>query len=551
MLNHLQIENIGIISSLSIEFDKGLNVLTGETGAGKSIIISSFSLLLGERVSPIEIIRKGSDSGKIKGLIYIDENHPVSLFLSKNNITVVDGEILISREINIKGKNKCLINGELVNLSFLKDFGDLLVDIHGAHDHQKLLNPDSHIFYLDKFAGSNNIISEYLKIYNKWVSSKKTLNEYIENEERKKERLEYIKHEINSLIYIDKIQESEEELEKEYEILSNSKEIEDLCISLIDEGIENDESIVKKLNSFKKKIERLSKYDPSFKEQLNELNALNISITDACEKVSSFFSNCKQDYKRLDYLEEIISKIQKDKLKFGKNFEQLKDLYENLKIEKDSILNPQSFSELEKIVNENEKNLSNIASKLSKIRKDSSIKLKMLIEKEFKDLGMPNAEFFVEFKSTTFTINGSDNIEFLLITNPGEPKKPLSKIASGGELSRIMLSFKTILANVDDIPILIFDEIDANIGGVTAVSAAIKMKKVSQDRQVIVITHQPQIAAKADKHFSVSKSSLNNITSTNVSLLANDERINEIARMLGGQDITSVVKKHAKEMLNL
>ncbi|MBN2143197.1 MAG: DNA repair protein RecN [Candidatus Aureabacteria bacterium] len=549
MLSQIQIENIGIIESLNLDLNAGLNVLTGETGAGKSIIISSFSLILGERIKPQETIRTGREYGKVCALFHLNESHPAVLHLVNHGIGVREGEIMIQREVNLNGKNKCWINGSIVSIGMLKELGDLLVDIHGAHDHQKLLTPSTHLDYLDRYAKTEGESRLYFSLYERWMEKKNQLNEIIKDESALRDKLEFLKFQINELSYLEQLDSSEEEIEREFEILNNASHIKELCVRALETGSDSEGSLINNLKKFKSYVRDLSEVDPSFSDILDELESLSISLAEACAKIGSFNQSIQPDAGRLQKLEERWITIKKHEKKYGKNLEELKKHFHTLKEQLELVENPPDTETIRNQIRNLEQELEAAGKDLTAKRKSAAAKLKKDIEKELKSLGMEHARIIIDFESISLSPKGADKIEFLLITNPGEKEKPLVQIASGGELCRIMLAFKAIFASLDDIPILIFDEIDSNIGGVTSVAAAKKMISIASQRQVIVITHQAQIASRANTHFAVVKIQNKTETRTVVRELSHEERIEEISRMLGGVQITTVVRKHAKEML--
>ncbi len=545
MLSQLQIENIGIIEKLNMDFEPGLNVLTGETGAGKSIIISAFSLILGERVKPSEIIRHTQEEGRVTAMFQLPEEHPVLKLLEKNEIPVLGGEILVKREVNDKGRNKCSINGQAIPLMILKEMGDLLVDIHGAFDHQKLLQPATHASYLDQFGVDKALLEKYRQSWELWDQQKNVLKTLQDQSSQDASRAEFLNFQREELSYLEKISSTEEELEREHHRLSDVTRLLEVSSEALRLGSESDDSLLSRYRRFKSLLEDISEGDSSFLSQLKELESFSISILDTCEKISAFQFSLTNDPERLQELDEQISLLRRHKKKYGLDFDALKNHYTGLKEKFQQA--PPDFEELQKKVQTLENTLKDCGKKLTQSRKTASIQLKKAIETEFEDLGMPQARFFVNLEMKEPSIQGLDQIEFFLITNPGENEKPLARIASGGELCRIMLAFKAIL--LDEIPILVFDEIDANIGGVTSVAAATKMAAIAKNRQVITITHQPQIAARATHHFAVAKVQSKDSTRVFVKTLSKEERVDEISRMLGGTEITKVVKMHAREMI--
>ncbi len=549
MLRELHIENVGIIERQEIQFDAGLNVLTGETGAGKSIIIMSFSLLLGQRVKPQEIIKSGTETAKITGMIEIPEDSAAFHYLIDNNIFLSSGELLILREIQQNGKNRCLINGQMVTLNMLKDLGDRLVDIHGTHDHQILLNPLSHVRCLDRFGNHQKEIHEAEEAFGAYSFINEEISRLLDLQKNKEKNMEYLRFQLEELSYLEKFPEEEADLEREHLLLSDSTRLKETCEQALVLGQEEEDSILSHLKGFRQCIRDLTEADSELKDLLTELESAVITVGDICSRVENLQNSLKSDPSRLDALDALLGNLKKHKLKYGTDMRGLKELYARLKEEVRETENPQDLDSLQKEAAGLKKNLEEKVMKLSVKRKKTASRLEKAFQSELHDLGMPYAKVIVQIDKKEIQSDGGDKIEFMLSANPGEMPKPLCKIASGGELCRIMLAFKVILASVDDVPILVFDEIDANIGGVTSVSAAQKMRAIAESRQVITITHQPQIAAKARKHFSVSKKQTKDYTQTFVHVLAPEERVEEIARMLGGSEITSVVKEHARQMI--
>ena len=549
MLRELHIENIGIIERQEIQFNAGLNVLTGETGAGKSIIIMSFSLLLGQRVKPQEIIKTGKETARITGMIEIPEDSSAFHYLIENNISLSSGELLILREIQQNGKNRCLINGQMVTLNMLKDLGDRLVDIHGTHDHQILLNPLSHQKCLDRFGNHHRELSEVDAAFQLFSEKNAEISRLLDLQKNKEKNMEYLRFQLEELSYLEKVSGEEADIEREHLLLSDSGKLSQTCSEALTLAQEDKDSILSRLKGFKQCIRDLSEADSEFRDLMSELESAVITIGDICSRVENLQGRLKSDPARLEELDVLLGKLKKHTLKYGTGLSGLKELYARLKDEIQETENPQDLDSLQKEAGRLKKDLEEKAMKLSVKRKKTAAKLEKSFQSELHDLGMPYAKVVIQIDRKDIHADGEDKIEFMLASNPGETAKPLSKIASGGELCRIMLAFKVILASVDDVPILVFDEIDANIGGVTSVAAAQKMRAIAESRQVITITHQPQIAAKAQMHFSVSKKQTKDYTQTFVRVLGPEERVEEIARMLGGSEITSVVKEHARQMI--
>ena len=387
------------------------------------------------------------------------------------------------------------------------------------------------------------------KAYEAYSVKREEIARLLDLQKNKEKNMEYLRFQLEELAYLEKVTGGDEDLEREHLLLSDSEKLNAACSEALLLGQGDSTSILSRLKGFKQCIRDLTEADVEFRDLLAELESAMITVTDLCSRVEGLQGHLKSDPARLEALDSLLGKMKKHQLKYGTDLEGLKKIYTKLKDEVRETENPADLDSLQKEAEQLKKDLEDKVMKLSVKRKKTARQLEKAFLTELHDLGMPYAKVVVEMDKKEIQADGGDKIEFMLSANPGETPKPLSKIASGGELCRIMLAFKVILASVDDVPILVFDEIDANIGGVTSVSAAQKMRSIARARQVITITHQPQIAAKAQKHFSVSKKQTKDYTQTCVRVLGPEERVEEIARMLGGSEITSVVKEHARQMI--
>lgn len=542
MLKGLRIENLAIIDELDINLNKGLTVLTGETGAGKSIILDAISMIIGEK-SRKEMIGKNSDN------VYIE----AEFLLNKNQVSKLDEigyeldeELIISRDFDYDS-NKVRINGRRFNLSGLKDISSNILDIVGQHEHQYLLNSNNHIDLLDKFLDTSSF--ELKKELKKIIHEINVVNKEIEDIEKdkidvlsKKELYNLIIKEIDNL----KLKEDEEiELEQEYKLLFNS--------GIISEKLKY---IVSTLSSYelkgvRRELEKISEYGEEFNELYSRFDNIYEEYIDILSELEHKFNNIQNDDTKLDKVSLKLEKIRKIKVKYGKSIPELliysKELKDKLKLI--------DFSS--EILNEKIKNRDKLlytyeeySSKLSNMRKDKANYLKKLVSDELIELNMKNVIFDIEFKENEkLNLNGKDIVRFLISTNKGESLKDLSKIASGGEISRIMLALKIVFSKVDNISCLIFDEIDTGISGETVIKIAEKLKQLSKNVQIICVTHSPQIAAKADNHYYIYKEVKNDRTNTKIKYLNSDERVNEIARILSGDNITEASKIIVREMM--
>lgn len=535
MITTLHIKNIGIIDDLSIELGEGFNVLTGETGAGKTLIIDAINIISGGRFSK-EMIRKGESYSFVE----------VNLYLP-NNPRSIENNIIVSREIHLNGKNSCKINGRLVTLTELKEFMSNIIDIHGQNDNQKILNSKFHIKYLDNFIGEEliNIKKQYKELYKKRIEVKKELKDNLGDDKEKQRKLDLLKYQFDEIDLAKLKENEEEELEEKRKLFMNSEKI---GKSLNSADLALGEGAIDKINEAIRAIEKISDIDKVYEEKLTELKSIYYEVQELSRDISSLNSEMYFDENERNETEERLDLINSLKRKYGNSIIEILEYKNNIEQEIERINNLDEYNaKLKEKIKTLEKEMQALATKMHNIRVNIAQKLNENINKELKDLEMPNAKFYVEIKETEFNKNGIDEIEFFISTNIGEDSKPLAKIASGGEMSRIMLAIKTVLANTDSTPILIFDEIDTGISGKAAKSVGEKLKIIGNSHQVLCITHQPSIAAKGDQNFYISKVSEEGRTYTKVKKLNEEEIIKEIARIANGE-ITDIALKHAIEL---
>ena len=538
MISTLHIKNIGIIEDLTVDLNTGFNVLTGETGAGKTLIIDSLNLACGGRFSK-EIVRRGENFCLVELNIYLPQN--------ENSI---DGNIIISREIFLNGRNTCKINGRLVTVNELKEFMSKIIDIHGQNDNQTIMSKQEHINYLDNFIGKDllNEKYEYQKLYNRYNEIKKELKENYGDEKEKQRKLDLLKYQLNEIEQANLKENEEDELNNERKKIMNSEKIY-TCLTEVDSNLS--ESVIDGINLSIRALEKIEDIDDEYKNKLTDLKNIYYDVQELTRDISDLNSDVSFDESKRNEIEERLDCIYDLKRKYGNSISEIIEYKEQ--IEKDIY----TIENLEEHNNKLKKELEDLTTKMSekcsvlnKMRSKYSKVLNEKINKELKDLEMKNASFHVNIKydeSGNFNQNGLDDIEFLIATNVGDEAKPLIKIASGGEISRIMLAIKTVLADTDEVPILIFDEIDTGISGKAAKSVGEKIKIISQKHQVLCITHQANIAAKGDSNYFISKKVENEKTYTNIKLLNEAEVIEEIARISSG-DITKNALEHAREM---
>lgn len=555
MLSELSIKNFAIIESLTISFEKGLTVLTGETGAGKSIIIDAIHLLSGGRGST-EFIRHGADKAEIEGLFQIDEpTHSCYDKAKELGIDIEDGMVILRRDISRSGKNVCRINGKLVTISTLREIGSTLVDIHGQHEHQELMDDTKHLALLDQF-GFEKIgpaLMQYQQIHREYESIQKKLQSLNENEQQIAHRLDLIQFQFDEIERADLKLGEDEELSEEKNKLMNFEKLYD-AIKTCYSALQGDQRGLDWIGLVMGQIEIAAELDSSYKDMAESVSNSFYMLEDLSQNLRNELDKLEFDPRRLNEIEERLSEINQLKRKYGKTIPEILEYAAKIEEEMETLQNKEGHIDLlEKQLLSVKKDLQIEAKELNILRKKYAIKLTSLIHKELKDLYMEKTVFEVKFESNfeQFTKTGSDKIIFYLSTNPGEPLKPLSKTASGGELSRIMLALKSIFSKHQGITSIIFDEVDTGVSGRVAQAIAEKIYKVSIDSQVLCISHLPQVAAMADTHLFISKKIINGRTKTSVQPLTDTEKIKEIGRMISGVEITDLTKEHAKELLQL
>ena len=552
MLRELKIENLAIIDELDLEFGDGLIVLTGETGAGKSIILSGINLLIGEKAS-VDMIRDGEDHLLAQGVFEINEEQAEELS-ARFGIDVEDNEVIVRRYFDRNSRGKVYVNGVRVSLTNLKEIMGTLVDIVGQHSHQMLLNKNNHVRLLDKFLGEegkelrNNINRVYLKY--KEVSNK--IDEIEKNRQEAIEKREFYEFQLNEINRVAPEVDEDNRLEEEYKKLFNAGKIKD---KILDSNIQLRDGEVNALhfiNNSRRNIESLCKYGEEFEEILEKLEKVYYELEDCIDMLDTADRDIDIDENRLQKVIERLDLINKMKSKYGATIEEIIEFRDSI-AEKINLLEENSF-EVKKLLKEKkeaEEEYWKLALELRGLRLKKALEIEKLLEQELQFLKMGDARFHIVVdKNEYMGNNGSDSIEFLISTNIGQGMKPLWKIASGGEVSRIMLALKVIFSRVDNIPILIFDEIDTGVGGETVRKIADKLREIGDHAQVVSITHSPAIAARAHEQFYIKKETVNNKTSTTVKKLDAKGRVVEIARMLAGENITEAVLKHAEELLN-
>ena len=536
MVTTLHIKNVGIIDDLSIDLNNGFNVLTGETGAGKTLIIGSLAILAGGRFSK-EMIRNGEEFS------YVEAN-----FYCPNNEVAVDGNIIVSREIHLNGRNSCKINGRLITVNELKEFMSKIIDIHGQHDSQLILNPMQHIIYLDKFIGKelNESVCEYIKKLEEYNKLKQELKNTYGEDQEKERRLDLLRYQYNEIEQAKLKQNEEEELQNKHKMMQNAEKLKDNLFE-IDTNL-NENAIIAISNSIRS-LEKIKDCGKEYSEKLSILKNSYYDIQELARDLSYMREEVDFDENERNQIENRLDLIFSLKRKYGNTITEILEFRNKIENEINKIENLDEYHNKIKIQIKNlEQELFKIANQMSNVRTKYAETLSKKINQELKDLEMPNAKFEIKINKTErFCENGIDEVEFMICTNVGEGLKPLTKIASGGEMARIMLAIKNVLADVDEVSTLVFDEIDTGISGKASKAVAEKMKSIAELHQVICITHLPSIAARGDYNYYISKQTKENKTYTSIKLLNEDETIEEIARISSGE-VTEIAKAHAKEL---
>ena len=548
MLKTLDIENIAVIEKASVDFSGGLNVLTGETGAGKSIVVDSINAIMGERTSR-ELVRYGADNAYVSA--YFDDICDSALNkLKKFDIELEeDNSLLITRKISANGKSLCKVNGKTVTVSMLKEICSNLVNVHGQHDSQALLNPDLQYNYIDMLLEDKSVLSDYKETFKKLISVRRKLKSFAKDEDNKESLLELLNFQIEELEKADIKVGEREELTKKRALIQKSEDIIknlNLAISVIngdDENIGIEQACADVSRT-------LFKFDET-KDVYDVFNDINDKLELAKDKAEALLLSIDFSPEEIEMIDEKLDLYYKFSNKYGQTEQEMLDYLEKAKEKRNSILF--ADEELNRL-NEEYENLLNItvklADKLSVERKKTAKVFEENVKQELAFLDMPKMQFYVDFNKGNLSSTGYDKIEFLISANPGEPPKSLSKVASGGELSRIMLAIKNIISYNDTIGTLIFDEIDTGVSGRASQKIGLKLKSVSKNTQVICVTHSAQIASNADEHFLIQKKFKDNKTFTCVTPLDFEGRKQELARIMGGLEITDTLLQSAEELLN-
>ena len=552
MLQNLKIENVAIIESADIFFENGLNIMTGETGAGKSIIIDSINAVLGERTSR-ELVRTGSSKANVTAL-FKTENKNIAAFLEECGIeSEADGSFLISRSISADGKNVCRVNGSPVTVGMLKSIGRELINIHGQHDSQLLLNPESHCSFIDRMAENESLLEEYKSAFDKLIAIKREISSLVTDDEEKNRKIELLTYQIDEIENAQLTVGEMDELKAARTLHRNSEKIitaVNAAYSFLN-GYDEAVGAVQQVKMSYNQLDGVSQYYQPLEETADKLREFYYQLEDIQDSLSSTVDELEYDPQYAQAVEDRLDYLNRLSRKYGATEADILEFCEKCKAERKEIeFSDERHLQLQSEESKQKQIVYSLAGELTARRTEIGKQFSSKVMAELEFLDMPNVIFEVDRKEIAPAENGADEIEFLISPNLGENPKPLAKIASGGELSRIMLAIKNVLSDKDNIDILIFDEIDTGVSGRAASKLGKKLYEVSNGRQVICVTHLAQIAAQADFHFEISKSSKDGKTYTSVTPLDREGRKNELARIIGGGDsVTQTQLDMAEEML--
>lgn len=548
MLEQLSIKNVAVIDSLDVTLKDGMTVLTGETGAGKSIIIDSINMILGSRTNK-ELVRHGTDRAEVQAVFSADDD--TAKLLEKNGIECEDGTIIISRRVTSDGKSTARINGTIVTLGTLREVADRLINIHGQHDDQALLTPSKHVSFLDAYAKCAPELGRYRELYAECRKVSRELDGLLTNEQEKLQRSDLLSYQIDEITAAKLTPGEEESLKEQLSLLENAEKIsvnaEKTYAYLYDnpDGM----SAYDLISSAVDAMSEISELSDELRSAYGSLTGAMYSIEDAAREIRDFGEGIEFDEQALNDAEERLDLINRLKRKYGGSVEDILAFCEKAQTELDGITHSgERADELKAKLGELKSRLKTAAQALSEKRRAAAQKLQSEIEAALHELNMEKALFSVQVAPGKYSPNGADTVEFMIATNPGEDLKPLAKIASGGELSRVMLAIKSILAKTDSVGTLIFDEIDTGVSGAAAQKIADKLKDIGSSKQVICISHLPQLAAAADNHFLIVKDVEGELAKTTLLELDTEGRVRELARIVGGGD---AAEEYARHMLSI
>jgi DNA repair protein RecN (Recombination protein N) len=557
MLRLLRIRNLALIRELEIEFDRGLNLLTGETGSGKSILVDALGLLLGARSSQ-EMIRSDCETAVLEGIFEIGSSRSIAAKLAESGFECEDDCLLIRREISVAGKNRVFINNHLATVALLKELGDSLADIHGQQDQRSLLDLSTHLEWLDDFGGNAALRKEVKDSYRKLRETLRQLESVELNEQERLRRIDVLQFQIDEIRHVNPLPDEQEALENEKNVLSNREKILKLVTEAHSVLYENESSILREIGHVERLLEELEAFDKSWSPHREALQETRYKLEDVAFAARDYASGSDFSPERLEQVHERLYALDKLTRKYGSS---ILEYLERCTGELEELLS--SAESAARLLDQLQQEMAAyraVANNLSEKRHRDAARLESDIRKEFAALAMERMEMRVHFHArqdekvrghvpTFYGLDGIDHVEFLIAPNKGEEMRPLAKIASGGELSRLMLSIKSLCGSEEVDRTLVFDEVDTGIGGRVAEAVGKRLRAIAEANQVLCVTHLPQIAAFARNHFSVAKTVTGERTETAVKRLGEQERVEELSRMLGGELITPTARRHAQEML--
>lgn len=556
MLQELTIDNLAIIKHLSLEFADQMTVLTGETGAGKSIIIDAVGLLAGGRGSQ-EFIRRGEEKLRLQGQFALTADPALTDLLDSLGIDHQDGTLIIMREIHRNGRNTIRVNGQLINTTMLRQIGAYLVDIQGQNEHQLLLQPEKHLGMLDQFANKKvqPLLSKYQDLYHRYVKLKAAVDKKQANEQQWAQRLDMLRYQVSEIEEAQLKEDEEEKLTSERDRLEHFQQINNALQQVVTTFNDGQAPVLDQVATVMESVNGIAEFDDEYDSLSKALNDAYYALQDVANEAGQQLDLLEFDGDRLEQIDQRLTVIGDLEHKYGDSVTKVLAYYQKIKQELDSMEDAaDSNSDLEERLKNAAAELQTVGEQLSQIRQAAAHELAKRVHQQLKELYMAKAEFAVHFATptgTNFTPTGLDDVEFYIRTNPGETMGPLAKIASGGELSRVMLALKTIFAQNEGVTSIIFDEVDTGVSGRVAQAIADKIRLIAGHSQVLCITHLPQVAAVAQHHFLIKKAVHDERTTTTVTALNNDQRVNELARMLSGETVTKLTKEHAQELLQM
>ncbi len=564
MLKSLLIKDYALIDAITVEFESGLNIITGETGAGKSILLGALSLLLGDRAS-VESIRSGATKAVVEGIFNAAGNKKLKQLCAENEIEL-DDELIVRRELSVKGSGRCFLNDTPVPLTVLKETGDLLVDLHGQHEHQSLLRSELHIDILDEFCGTDMLLEEYAVAYRNVLSLKRKIHDLLENEKEIKRNREIFEYQLKEIDAVNPVEGEDKELQDEIHVQEHGERLLELAESAYGALYENNASALDILSKAKDEIRELVDIDHSFGGASEEMDSALTLIKDISYQLRDYKNKIEIDPVRLNEMRSRLGLLQALKKKFNTSLDGIIALREKLAQELSLSENfEEAIIDLKRMYEHARKSAGEKALVVSAKRKKEALVVQKEIVETLSELGIANGSFEVRFEQALCTnqedgvlidgkaveadIKGVDKVAFFMSANTGEPVKPLAKVASGGEVSRVMLALKTILAKNDKLPLLVFDEIDTGVSGRIAQKVGAALLNLAGYHQIIAITHLPQIAGMADIHFVVEKDQSNGRARSQIRKLASDEQVSEVAKLLSGEEITQNSLNSARELI--